>query len=177
MDSNSRACTECLLPRKVKLQTQWMHACMFHVMPTLWCKRFLKNPTVRKATVTCLTGKCEVPVGYKWRVFVMAWLSVPVWESKLCVLLLFFFPSAEPNHAPPSHPLAEARWDLYSHWLQDTPGRIQEPFFCLHAGREKPTNNCYLGQPGNLKLATQKRIMLEQSCMCARTHTHTHVVK
>lgn len=53
-------------------------------------------------------------------------------------------------------------WDLSSHWLQGTPGRIQEPFFCLHAGREKPTNKCYLGQPGNLKLATQKRIMLEQ---------------
>lgn len=39
----------------------------------------------------------------------MAGLSVPVWESKLCALLLVFFPPAEANHAPPSHPLAETR--------------------------------------------------------------------
>lgn len=38
----------------------------------------------------------------------MAGLSVPVWESKLCALLLCFSP-AEPNHAPPGNPLAETR--------------------------------------------------------------------
>lgn len=117
-----------------------------------------------------LPGKCEV--GHKWGVFVMAGLSVPVWESKLCALLPFSSP-AEPNHAPPGHQLAETRWDLSSDWLQGAPGRIQEPFFCLHAGREKPTNNRYLGQPGNLKLATWTGVTLEQLYV----HAHAHVVK
>lgn len=38
----------------------------------------------------CLAKLCEVPFSHKGRVFVMALLSVPVPDSKLCALLLFF---------------------------------------------------------------------------------------
>lgn len=150
--------------------TDTMYAGMFHVAPTLWCQQFLKIQELKKATVVGLTGKCEVPVRQK-KSLCYGWAVCSSLGIKALCFTAVFFSSAAPNHTPPSHPLAETRWDLSSHWLQDTQGRIQEPLFCLHAGREKPTNNCYLGQPGNLKLAVQKCIMLEQPCM--RTHTHT----
>lgn len=62
---------------------------------------FKEAGPVESATCFRLTGKCEVILGHKGGVFVMAGLSVPVWESKLCALLLGFFPPAEANHAPP----------------------------------------------------------------------------
>lgn len=96
----------------------------------------------------------------------MALLSDPDPDSKLCALLLFF-PLKETSHAHPHHLLAEPSWELKSHWLGGTPGRLWENLLCLHASRENPNNNCYLGQPYNLQLSRQDT----QRCK-HKIHTH-----
>lgn len=97
--------------------------------------------------------QCEVPFSHKGGLFVMALLSVPLPDSKLCALLLLSL--MEQSHAPPHRLLAEPSWELNSHWLGGIPGRIGELLLCLHASRENPNNNCYLGQPDNLQLSRQ----------------------
>lgn len=64
----------------------------------------------------------------------------------------------EKSHAPPRSLLDEPSWELNAHWLCGTPGRIWEVLLCLHASRENPNNNCYLGQPSTVN----------------QTDTHTH---
>lgn len=57
----------------------------------------------RKPQPFCLAQQCEVPFSRKkGRVFVMARLSVPVPDSKLCALLLFFPHGAESRPLSPS---------------------------------------------------------------------------
>lgn len=74
---------------------------------------------------------------HKGRVFVVARLYVPVSDWKLCALLLSFLTVL--THALLCCRLAELSWELISHWMQDTLGRIWEVFFCLHARRESPS--------------------------------------
>lgn len=115
----------------------------------------------------CLARRCEVPFSHKGKVFVMALLSVPDPDSKLCALLLFF-PLEQTNHAHPHHLLAEPSWELKPHWLGGTPRRLWEVLLCLHASRENPNNNCYLGQPDNVQLSRQTH--RDVSMKYTRTH-------
>lgn len=105
---------------------------------------------VKKPQPSCLAQQREVPFSHKGRVFVTAPLSDSVPDSKLCALLLFFFSPSWSSVTPPLRCLlAVHSWELNSHWLERTPGRIWEVFFCLHVSRENPNNNGYLQQPGN----------------------------
>lgn len=76
----------------------------------------------------------------------------------------------EQSHTPPHHLLAEPSWKLHSHWLEGTPRRIWEVLLCLHASRENPNNNCYLGRPVNLQLARQTDRHRGASWSCSHTH-------
>lgn len=75
----------------------------------------------------------------------MAPLSVPAPDSKLCVFTAAF-PLTEQSHTPPRRLLAEPSWELYSHWLGRTLGRIWEVLLCLRASKEKsPITTVTLG--------------------------------
>lgn len=105
----------------------------------------------------------------------LLWLgSLFQFGNQSFVLYCCVFSPAEPSPAPPGPPLADSRRDLSSHWLQGTPGRIQEPFFCLHAGREKPTNNRYLGQPNDHKVS-HTEVRNAETTVHAPTHMNSEI--
>lgn len=63
-----------------------------------------KATQLKKPQPFCLAQRCEVLFSHKGRLFVTARLSVPVPDSKLCALLLFF------PHGADSRPLLSIYW-------------------------------------------------------------------
>lgn len=101
-------------------------------------------------------------------------------RSKALCFTAVFFPLSPPPSAgplqrgaesqPPSpQPLADSRWEPCSHWPADTPRRALAIFFCLHAARENPNNNCYCCQRSGIR--SQSASQTHTGVM----HKHTNI--
>lgn len=73
-----------------------------------------KSHIVKKPHPVCLPQQCEVLFGHKGRVFVIAWLSVAVPDSKLSALLLFspYGPESRPSSLSTGWPQLGAQLSL-----------------------------------------------------------------
>lgn len=68
------------------------HLTLINAVPICLFSSVQADHIVKKPQPFCLAQQCEVVFSHKGRVFVMALLTVPLPDSKLCALLLFFPP-------------------------------------------------------------------------------------